>query len=623
MFVILGILLIVFALLVTKLVALQMVDDDRYKVEGVQQREFTQTLAADRGNFYDRNGNELVVSRPAQSVFVDPGLIEDPRVEAVQVAAILGLEPADVEAKMRLDGRFAYLARKVTDDQANQIEALGLAGVALVEESTRFLPAGELASSILGTVDTDNVGISGLEMLNDAQLTGTPGRLSLERNPKGNTIATGEHNLIPAKKGDDLTLTIDRSLQYESERILGEQVGAMEAKSGTAIVMRPGTGEILAMANMVRDTETGEVSASSNNMAVTTTYEPGSTMKMLTVSAALDAGLVTPDHVVQTPSKLKIADAEFKDDHPIAGAMSVSDIVAYSSNTGTINISKLVGNRGLHDQLEKFGLNTKTSLDFRNEADGYLGDVEDWSDTSRPSIAIGQGVAVTPIQMLLAYNVIANGGRYVAPMLVSATTDSDGVIHRVAPDEGRRVVSEQTAQQLNLMLRNVVMEGTGTLATVPGYTSAGKTGTPWKPVDGGYQTASGGYLYQPNFVGFMPAQDPQLAVLVMIDEPSPRLGYTGGEVAAPVFSKIASFALQLFGIPAPTTDVAAGSGAITSAGGAGGQSGTLGDDRGDTALPPGVTRTEDGRVRGLPASESPPRPVPPVEASTSTTSATH
>jgi cell division protein FtsI (penicillin-binding protein 3) len=198
-------------------------------------------------------------------------------------------------------------------------------------------------------------------------------------------------------------------------------------------------------------------------------------------------------------------------------------------------------------------------------------------------------------------------------MLVSGSTDSEGVIHRIAPDEGRRVVSEQTAQQLNLMLRNVVMEGTGTLATVPGYTSAGKTGTPWKAIDGGYTDSSGRYHYQPNFVGFVPAQDPQLSVLVMIDDPTAG-PYTGGDVAAPVFSKIASFALQLLGIPAPTTDVAGGGGAV--AGGEGS------DEPQGAALPVGVTRDENGRVRGLPAQVTPPRPAP-VEHTTSTTSANH
>ncbi len=606
-------LVVAFVLLVTKLVSLQMVDDDRYKTEGLQQRAFTQTLAAERGAIYDRNGNELVVSRPASSVFVDPALIEDPRAEAAQVSPILGLDVADVEAAMRTDGRFAYLARKVTDDQARAVEALELAGVALVGESARYSPSADLAKSLLGGVDTDNVGTWGLEMVYQDALTGTPGELTLERNPEGHTIAAGEHQLVPAQRGEDLTLTIDRSLQYEAERFLGEQIAAVEAKGGTAIVMRPGTGEILAMANVVRDEDTGEVSVSSENIAATATYEPGSTMKMLTVSAALDSGIVGPDTVVPTPAELHIADGVFSDEHPIAGAMTVSDIVAYSSNTGTINISKMVGNRGLHDQLEKFGLNTKSPLDFPHEADGYLGDVEDWSDTSRPSIAIGQGVAVTPIQMLLAYNVIANGGRYVAPMLVSATTDADGVIHRVAPDAGHRVVSEKTAQQLNIMLRNVVMEGTGTLATVPGYTSAGKTGTPWKAMDGGYTDSAGRYHYQPNFVGMVPAQDPQLSVLVMVDDPSAG-PYTGGDVAAPVFSKIASFALQLLGIPAPTSDVAAG-GAI-----AVGIETSGGDE--DASLPLGVTRDEDGRVRGLPADQVPPRPLP-AESATSTTSATH
>lgn len=602
-------LLVAFVLLVTKLVSLQVVDADRYRVEGTQQRSFTQTLAAERGGMFDRNGAELVISRPAQSVFVDPALIEDPRAESAQVADVLGLDPGIVEDAMRVDGRFAYVARKVTDEQAAQIKDLGLAGVALVEESARYRPSPDLAKSLLGTVDTDNVGISGLESVYGDALTGSPGQLTLERNPEGHTIAVGDHSLIPAQKGDDLNLTIDRSLQYEAERILSEQVGAVKAKGGTAIVTKPSTGEILAMANVVRDEQTGEVSISSNNMAVTATFEPGSTMKMLTVSAALDDGLVSPDTVIETPSVLEFSDDyTIKDDHFTGSAKSVSDVVAYSSNTGTINIAKMLGSTRLHDQLIAFGLNSKTALDFPNEADGYLIPVKDWSDTSRPTIAIGQGVAVTPMQMLLAYNVIANGGVYVAPTLVKSTVDPEGVEHRVAPDEGRRVVSEQTAEQLNVMLRDVVMEGTGTLATVPGYASAGKTGTPWKAMDGGYTDSAGGYHYQPNFVGFVPAQDPQLSVLVMIDDPSSGK-YTGGDVAAPVFSKIASFALQLFAIPAPLTGGAGSGGTGTS------------DTEGDAdALAPGVTRTADGRIRGMSSEQAP--PVPEAEETMPTTTTT-
>lgn len=602
---ILGVLLVAFVLLITKLVSLQVVDADRYKVEGTQQRAFTQTLAAERGSIYDRNGAELVISRPGQSVFVDPALIEDPRAEAAQVAAILELDPGKVEDAMRVDGRFAYVARKVDDDKAAQIKALGLAGVALVEESARYLPSDDLAKSLLGSVDTDNVGISGLESVYDEALTGAPGQLTLERNPEGHTIAVGDHSLIPAEKGNDLNLTIDRSLQYEAERILSEQVGAVKAKGGTAIVSKPSTGEILALANVVRDEETGDVSVSSNNMAVTGTYEPGSTMKMLTVSAALDDGLVNPDTVIETPSAIEFSDDyTITDDHFTGSSKSVSDVVAYSSNTGTINIAKMVGSTRLHDQLINFGLNTKTALNFPNEADGYLIPVKDWSDTSRPTIAIGQGVAVTPMQMLLAYNVIANRGVYIAPTLVKSTVDADGEVHRVAPDEGRRVVSEQTADQLNVMLRDVVMEGTGTLATVPGYASAGKTGTPWKAIDGGYTDSAGGYHYQPNFVGFVPAQDPQLSVLVMIDDPSSGK-YTGGDVAAPVFSKIASFALQLFAIPAPLTS-------------GNGSSATSGGDA--EALAPGVTRTADGRIRGLSSEQAP--PVPEAEDTMATTTTT-
>jgi cell division protein FtsI (penicillin-binding protein 3) len=596
-----------FVLLASKLADLQVLNPGRYRQVGEEQRTFSQRIAADRGTIYDRNGVELAMSKPAQSVFVDPSMIDDPYVAASAVAPILGLDEREVEQKMRGEGRFAYLARKVSDDQAQKVSALGIKGVSLVEEPERYHPSGDMSRSILGNVDVDNNGLSGLEQSYGDQLTGKPGEVVFERNPEGRTIAVGDHEMIPAVKGEDLVLTLDRSLQYESERILAEQVQATNSKGGIAIVTKPATGEILAMANMVRDGDpatggTGNVVPGTNNAAVTTVYEPGSVMKLATVGAALERGVVTPDTKIQVPSVLRVGDADFKDaeEHGTV-SWTTTEVLAHSSNIGTIKIAQQLGKQPLYDTLRAFGFGTKTAIGFPNELGGVVPDPNDpnqWWSTSIGTVPIGQGVSVTPLQMLLAYNVIANGGTYVEPRLVHSTVDADGAEHPLAIDSGHRVFSQATSDELNVMLRDVVVEGTGKNAAVAGYTPAGKTGTSRKPQPGGgYVDRYGATKYQSTFVGFVPAEQPALSIIVIMDEPGGGQ-YTGGAVAAPAWSKIASFALQHEGIAPPLTDAPAGGVAAAAAANVG------------------------GKVRGLPAEQAPPSPIPdttePSPTSTST-----
>jgi cell division protein FtsI (penicillin-binding protein 3) len=585
----LGCLVACFLLLVVHLTNLQVVDPGRYKEHGLLQRTFTQSLAAERGVIYDRSGIELAMSKPASSVFVDPALIDDPLVVASAVAPLLGLPAADVEQKMRGPGRFAYLARKVDPAIAQQVRDLGLPGVALIDESARHHPSGDLARSVLGTVDVDNVGLSGIERLFGDTLTGTPGRILFERNPSGRTIPVGEHRLEPAIRGDDLVLSLDRALQFETERILAEQVDEFAARGGIAIVSRPDTGEILAMANMVHDREGDEVVSATNNGALTSVYEPGSVMKMVTIAAAIEAGVVTPDTVLPVPASIEIDDAEFTDEHPLDGSADLRTILATSSNVGTIKTAQLLGRDRLHAAIRSFGFGERTSVGFPDEQQGRVPEPADWWGTSMGTIPIGQGVSVTPLQMLMAYNVIANDGVYVGPTLVRATVDPEGTEHPLPFEEPKRVLSEGTAGSLNLMLRDVVSQGTGTGAAVHGYTPAGKTGTSWKPQPrGGYEDGDGARQYQATFVGFVPAEQPALSIIVVIDEPDRSAGtVTGGAVAAPAFSRIASFALRHLGIPPPLTDAPAGGAPV------------LPQPTGVAAVP--VARTPQGRLRGVPA----------------------
>jgi cell division protein FtsI (penicillin-binding protein 3) len=611
--VLLALFVVMSAVVAYKVVNLQVLERERYTAYGESQRTRTQTLSADRGSILDRNGTELAISRPSRSVFVDPELIIDAAAEAAVVAPILGLEVADVQARMSMSNRFAYIARKVPVEVADQLAAkvdeLGLEGVAFLDEKERYFPAGLSARSLLGGVDVDNTGISGLESQYGDVLTGTPGSLSLEKDRSGGTIAVGEHRLTPAVRGNDLRLTLDRSIQFEAERLLADQVRATKAKGGVAIVTVPGTGEILAIANIVTDPTSGEPVVSSNNLAVTTQYEPGSVMKMVTIAGAIERGQISPSTVFNLPPTLKVHDAEFGEAEGRGTVdWSVTDILTNSSNVGTIKIAQGLGKDSLHSMQRSFGFGARTSLMFPNEANGAVLDPARYSGTSLPSIAIGQGIAVTPLQMLLAYNTIANRGVYVPPRLIQSTVEPNGTEHPTEVGSTHRVVSAGTADSLNLMLRNVVADGTGRLAAIDGYLAAGKTGTARKPQPGGgYLDRFGIARYQSTFVGFVPAEQPALSVYVMIDEPTAG-DYTGGATAAPVFSKLGSFALRRLGIAPAATDLARGGAPVDAA------------SEARTAM---ATATVVGdRVRALTAGSAPAAPAVPLIAGASVPSTT-
>jgi cell division protein FtsI (penicillin-binding protein 3) len=549
---VLGIMLIVVG---GKLVDLQVASPTRYRELSADQRMRTQTLSAERGTIYDRSGVELAVSVPRNSVFVDPELIGDPASVAVPLAAVLGVEVADVLGRIEGGGRFAYVARHVSDDMAAQVTALGLPGVGMIAEPKRTLPSNEVAGSVIGLTDIDGNGLSGLEAQFADLLTGTPGSLTLEKGPDGRTIPVAEQQLDPAVPGHDIVLTIDRSLQFETERILLAQVEAANARGGVVVVANPATGEILTMANATRDSESGEVRVDANNAAVTTSYEPGSVMKMITASGAVEEGLVDYSTTFVVPDTIKLGDWDFSE-HTPHGTVTwpLPQLLSNSSNVGTIQVAQMLGQDRLHEYLTRFGLGSATSLGFPNEQRGMLASPENWSDSDIGSIPLGQSVAVTPLQMLMAYNVVANGGVYVPPRLVLETVAPNGERRLNVSGEPRRVVSEDTADMVNMMLRGVVAVGTGTKAAVEGYPVAGKTGTAIKAQPNGtYFDRFGIQRYQATFVGFVPATAPALSILVMIDEPG-NGNSSGGAVAAPVFAAVAEVALRILNIPPPATD---------------------------------------------------------------------
>jgi cell division protein FtsI (penicillin-binding protein 3) len=550
------------ALMIVRLVSLQVLDPERYVEHGESQRIRTQSLSAERGAIVDRNGVELVVSSPRESIWADPRLVLDPRGTAEQIVAIAGGDVAKLTQRLSNgEAKFAWLARQLDDESSAAVLELALPGIYGTREQARLTPSGgNVARGILGRTDIDGIGLSGLEAQYDDVLTGEPGRIVVERGlaaggARAVTIPDGEYELISPEAGDSLVLTLDRTVQFEVESLLEQTVAEAGAKSGTAIVSRTATGEILAMSTVARS-DAGIISVSGENKAVTWIVEPGSISKPLAIGALLEEGLITPQTTVEVTGELEVYDQVFEDSTRYQPeVLTTGQVLASSSNVGVALLVDRLSDERFHDYLTDYGLGTPTALNFPGESAGILYPEEEWSGVSKPFAAIGYGYAATPLQMLRAYNVFANDGVLVEPHVVAGVRSPDGDFDIVSPREGRRVVSVETAHQVSSLLAGVVSEGgTGVLASVPGYEIAGKTGTARiSQPGGGYQDENGEVHLLASFAGYLPAANPELSIIVMIEEPEGDA--SGGRVAAPLFSEISNFALQHFRIP-PADSVA-------------------------------------------------------------------
>ena len=545
---------ILFAAVAYKLVDVQVRNPDLFLAQGTSQRVATTELAAGRGAILDRNGEALALSVPRQTVFADPSLIDDPDDLADRLAPVLHLPRRRLADLMSGSGQFSVLARTVDDDVAAAVRELNLAGIGMFQEFERVNPSDDLARSIVGSVTDDGSdGISGLELQLDRDLTGTPGQVSYERSKVdgGGTITGTRRRIVEARPGAAINLTLDQVIQFEAERVLADHLERAGAMGGTAIISRPSTGEILALANLTEDPDTGRFVPDSNNVALTSVYEPGSVNKVITVAAAIEEGLVTPDSTMFVPDELPVGDHVFSDSHPHETTeWSVTDILATSSNVGTIMLAQRLGSEKMDEYLRRFGFGTDTGLGFPSESPGIMLPADRWDQESTAigSIPIGQGVSVTALQMLQAFNVLANDGTYVAPRLVREVTGPDGEAEPVPGAEPRRVVSPETAAAVRAMMAQVVERGTGQLAAVPGYSVAGKTGTARKPQPTGtYEDENGLMHYIATFAGLLPAENPDLSIIVVMDEPTSSI--YAADVAAPAFADLARFTLRRMGIP--------------------------------------------------------------------------
>jgi cell division protein FtsI (penicillin-binding protein 3) len=502
-----------------------------------------EVITAQRGAITDRNGIDLAVSEPAQDLVADPFLIKDTLGAAQRLAPLLGAPQGTVLRELSEHSGFVYLKRGVPAARASQILALKIPGVTGTPVMRRVYPRGELAAQVLGLVGTEGKGLAGLEYARDATLRGHSGQRRVVSDAKGQPVSITEtHPVVPGKS---ITLTLDANIQQRTEDVLDAVAKVYSPKDATAIVMDPRSGALLAVANwpQVNPNEPGSSPADAlEDRAVGFDYEPGSTFKAVTVSGALQQGLITPSSPFNIPDQIQVADRTIHDDteHP-EETLTTSQILARSSNVGAIKIGALEGASNFNSWVHRFGFGAPTGVDLSGEERGVTLPLNHYSGSSMGNLPIGQGELVTPMQMATAYAAIANGGTLRSPHIVHA------VGSQVQPEpSGHRIISSSTAASLRDMLEGVLAPGgTASEVSIPGYQLAGKTGTASKidPVTGEYSKSA----YVASFIGFAPASDPKLLCAVVVDEPQSGSIF-GGTVAAPAFGQIMSFALPYLGI---------------------------------------------------------------------------
>jgi cell division protein FtsI (penicillin-binding protein 3) len=495
------------------------------------------TIPAARGTIYDRGGVQLAIGEQATTVYADPRLVRDPRREADVAGRILRLDPVALSSELADRAHsFVYVARKANSVRAERLRRRHLPGFGFYREERRFYPQGALAAQVLGYAGVDNHGLAGLELSLERVLGGRDGRERIVKDASGEVIDT-----VPSqteRDGTDVYLTLDHTIQANAQAVLRQTVAQWHARSATAIVLDPRTGGVLAMATSPSfdANDYAQVAREfQRNRAVTDTYEPGSTFKVVTVAGALSQHLVTPTSRFLLPYSIHVADRVIHDAEPRGTeTMTVAQILARSSNVGAITLAERLGQHDLARWITRFGFGRRTGIDYPGESPGIALPERRWSGSTIGNVPIGQGISVTPIQLAAAYGAIANRGVWLRPHLVHHV--GDGASVRPAR---RRVVSRGVATQVLQMLKNVVLDGTGTLAAVPGYQVAGKTGTAAKvDSDGTYSKSR----YVASFIGVVPASRPKLVILVSVDEPQGAIW--GGVVAAPAFSQIAKFDMQ-------------------------------------------------------------------------------
>jgi cell division protein FtsI (penicillin-binding protein 3) len=533
-----------------RLIVLQVLDAGSLDQAAARQRLHTIELPATRGRIFDRNGDDLALSVPARTVYAQPRLVRDKAATARRLAPLLGRSVARIQRRLASKTPWIYLARRLPVQQGEAVARLKLPGIGVLGDTVRSYPSGSVAAQVLGFVGDDGKGLAGVEQQYDALLRGHAGQVLLERDPHGRVIPQGQRSRESPEAGTDLVLTIDQHLQYLAEQSLARAVKQFHAKAGSVLVLDPRSGQVLTMANVPTfDPNRFQRSRpeARKNRAVSDIYEPGSTNKTITAAAALEHRVVTPRSRITVPPALNLCPGvkTFHDAHGHGTeVLSFADVVARSSNIGTIQVARALGPQRLAKAEVDFGYGRRTGVDLPGESPGIILPLKDWRCTDLGVNAIGQGVAVTALQMASVYATVANGGVLVPPTLLRGMVDAGGSFEPAKQRPGRRVLSARTARTLSRILEGVIRDGgTGTLAALDEWRVAGKTGTAQKvdPKRRGYLPGA----YVGSFIGYAPAERPAVVVAVVLDQPTPIYG---GVVAAPVFREVAGAALRRLGV---------------------------------------------------------------------------
>jgi cell division protein FtsI (penicillin-binding protein 3) len=549
------VLIALLVLVVGRLVVLQGIDGAAYATAAEQDRLRSYPIAAIRGQILDRSGNPLAYTVDASRVVADPTVVRDPARTALALTTLLDVPVPELTGKLSQDNRYVVLATQVAPETTDAVEALELAGIFLEDDPVRLYPAGTVGGQVVGFVGREGAGLAGIERAFEEQLSGAPGERTVEVGSGGHRIPSGIDESTPATDGSDVTLTLDQDLQFVTDRRLAQACADGATTRASAVVLEVATGRVVAMGSCP-GYDPGAYSRTDpdllGNPVVSSVFEPGSIMKAVTLAAAVEEGLATPDRVLSVNGHIEAGDRVVTDAHDHAPVdWTVTGILAKSSNVGTIMLAREVGDEKLEEYLRAFGVGEKTGIELPGESRGILESSADWTASRAANVPIGQGVSVTTLQMASIYQALANGGVRVEPRIVESVTSPDGR-STARPEPARsRVVSESTADALAYMLEAVVGPGgTAPLAQVEGFRVAGKTGTAQRANPECNCYAGGGYVT--TFVGFAPADDPQYVVAVDLERPTSSA--EGGQVAAPVFADIMRAALVADGVvPSGTT----------------------------------------------------------------------
>ncbi|HKV26737.1 MAG TPA: penicillin-binding transpeptidase domain-containing protein [Candidatus Acidoferrales bacterium] len=544
-------LLVIFGLAVVWMIAvlgrvsyLQLFRYREYLERANNQQQHIIEISPMRGVIYDRNGRELAMSIPVDSCFANPAEITDPAMVARLLSHVLSIPAEEIEQKLTQSRSFAWIARKITPQQAARIQALNLRGIYFQKENKRFYPERTLASSVLGYVDMDEHGLGGVEYSLDKLIRGRPSRMLVLADARRRWFDRSEASV---DKGDNVVLTIDETIQYTAEKALAAGIARTHARGGSVVVQDPNTGQLLAVANWPAfdSNDAGSYPAEIRvDRAVADAYEPGSIFKTILFSSVIQEGVAQPSNVIDCQmGSIVVAGRLIHDWHPF-GLLTVEQILVHSSDVGSIKLALRLGAPKYYDYIRTFGFGQLTGIKLPGENRGLLRPVDEWTASSIGSVAIGQEVSVTPVQMISAESAIANGGTLRRPQIIREVRHGDQVVMHGNPDP-RRVIDEQTAATVREIMEQVVLVGTGTPAQPFGYTAAGKTGTAQKidPTTGRYSKIN----YNASFIGYAPVNNPVVTILVNLD--SPVGGHEGGPTAGPVFKEVAEQVLSYMNVP--------------------------------------------------------------------------